>query len=202
MTPAVRRGRALGTDDVAPRCDGAAASVTGGGCADRARAASAMTIGEAAEASGISPKMIGYYERIGLVPPAARERCGYRLYGPADVDALRFVKRARDLGFPVRMIAHLLALGRDRGRSNAEVRPVAERHAKDLRRRLAELEGMLAALERLLAVCPGDGGPDCPILDSLAGGRGQQTVTAGPTPYEPDCSAPRHSGPANAVHTP
>ena len=143
-----------------------------------------MTIGEAARASGVTQKMIRYYERIGLLPPAERERRGYRLYGPEDVDALRFIGRARELGFPVRVIALLLALWRDRGRSNTEVRRLAQRHAEDLRRRLAELEGVVAVLDHLLAACPGDGRPDCPILDDLEARRNgamATTVKIGPT---------------------
>ena len=105
-----RDHRALGAEGAgATGCDTVAEGAKGEGHAELARAA-AMTIGEAAEASGVSPKMIRYYEAIGLVPPAERERCGYRRYGPEDVDALRFVGRARELGFPVRLIAHLLAL--------------------------------------------------------------------------------------------
>lgn len=131
-----------------------------------------MTISEAAEASGVSPKMIRYYETIGLIPVAPRRDSGYRLYGPENVQALRFVGRARELGFPVRTIAELLALWRDRCRSNAEVRRLAQAHADTLRRRVAELEGMVAALDHLVAECAGDGRPDCPILDDLADARG------------------------------
>jgi Cu(I)-responsive transcriptional regulator len=145
---------------------------------NRLGASGAMTIGEAAVASGVSPKMIRYYERIGLVPPAPRRGSGYRLYGPEDVRVLRFVGRARELGFPLRTVAELLALWRDRGRSNAEVRHLARRHAEDLRRHVAELEGMIAALDHLVATCAGDGRSDCPILDDLAGPRGAETADA------------------------
>lgn len=137
-----------------------------------------ITIGEAAEASGVSPKMIRYYERIGLVPSAPRRGSGYRLYGPEDVQVLRFVGRARELGFPVRTIAGLLALWRDRGRSNAEVRRLAQAQADVLRQKIAELEGMATALDHLVAGCAGDGRPDCPILDDLAGARGTGELDA------------------------
>ena len=94
-------------------------------CRPRAAApAAGMTIGEAARASGVSAKMIRHYEAIGLLPPAARKDSNYRLYGPEDVHALRFVGRARSLGFPIATIAELLALWRDRSRSNADVRRV------------------------------------------------------------------------------
>lgn len=145
-----------------------------------------MTIGEAAEAaeaaeaSGVSPKMVRYYETIGLVPPAPRRSSGYRLYGPEDVQALRFVGRARELGFPVRAIAGLLALWRDRSRGNAEVRRLAQDQADALRRRATELEGMAVALDRLIKACAGDGRPDCPILDDLAGVRGTGGAGTGP----------------------
>lgn len=119
-------------------------------CPDRGEPVRMITIGEAAEASGVSSKMIRYYERIGLMPSAPRRGSGYRLYGPEDVQVLRFVGRARELGFPVRAIAELLAL----------------------RRKIAELEGMAAALDHLVADCAGDGRPDCPILDDLADARG------------------------------
>ena len=128
-----------------------------------------MTIGEASRASGVSAKMIRHYEAIGLVPPAVRESSNYRLYGPEDVHALRFVGRARSLGFPIAIIAELLALWRDRSRSNADVRHVAQRHADELRRKMAALAEMAAALDHLVGACAGDGRPECPILDELAG---------------------------------
>ena len=137
------------------------------------------TIGEASRASGVSAKMIRHYEAIGLVPPAAREASNYRLYSPEDVHALRFVGRARSLGFPIRTIADLLALWRDRSRSNADVRRLAQRHADELRRKLAEMQGMVAALDHLVHACAGDGRPECPILDDLAKVPGLEINTAG-----------------------
>jgi Cu(I)-responsive transcriptional regulator len=158
----------------------------------------AMTIGEAAAASSVSPKMIRvspkmirYYEAIGLVSPAPRRGSGYRLYGPENVAALRFVGRARELGFPVRTIAELLVLWRNPDRSNAEVRRVAQDHADALRRRLAELEGMVAALDHLVAECAGDGRPNCPIRDGLAG---QRRRARWPTPRARDCRPPPDAG--------
>lgn len=129
-----------------------------------------VTIGEASRASGVSAKMIRHYEAIGLVPPAVRESSNYRLYGPEDVHALHFIGRARSLGFPIAIIAELLALWHDRSRSNTDVRRVAQRHADELRRKLAELQGMVAALDHLVQACAGDGRPECPILDDLTGG--------------------------------
>ena len=127
-----------------------------------------MNIGEAAAASGVSAKMIRYYERTGLLCPPPRTAAGYRVYGPSEVATLRFVGRARSLGFPTADIAALLALWRDRSRASAEVKAIALHHIADLRRRMAELQGMVGTLEHLAAHCHGDARPDCPILDELA----------------------------------
>lgn len=128
-----------------------------------------MTIGEAARASGVSAKMIRHYEAIGLIGPAARSQAGYRHYGAADVHTLRFIHRARDLGFPLDEIARLLALWRDRARPSAEVRALALRHVAALEAKAASLQAMSATLRELAARCHGDARPDCPILDELAG---------------------------------
>ncbi|MFF8798484.1 MULTISPECIES: Cu(I)-responsive transcriptional regulator [unclassified Methylobacterium] len=131
--------------------------------------ARSVTIGEAARATGVSAKMIRYYEETGLLGPAERTASGYRLYGEADLHALRFVRRARDLGFSMREIAELLGLWQDRSRASAAVKSVALGHVRDLRRRIAELEAMARTLEHLAERCCGDERPDCPILDDLAG---------------------------------
>ncbi|WP_374448562.1 Cu(I)-responsive transcriptional regulator [Stella sp.] len=128
----------------------------------------AVTIGEAAARSGVSAKMIRYYEEVGLIPPAERTAAGYRTYDAADLHALRFVRRARDLGFGVDEIAALLALWRDRSRASADVRRVAVGHIAELRRRIDELQAMVRTLEHLARHCHGDERPDCPILDDLA----------------------------------
>ncbi|MEH3118997.1 MAG: Cu(I)-responsive transcriptional regulator [Methylorubrum populi] len=128
-----------------------------------------VTIGEAARATGVSAKMIRYYEETGLLGPAGRTASGYRVYGAGDLHALRFVRRARDLGFSVREIADLLALWHDRSRASAAVKAVALDHVADLRRRIGELEAMARTLEHLAERCGGDARPDCPILDDLAG---------------------------------
>ncbi|GJD56583.1 Cu(I)-responsive transcriptional regulator [Methylobacterium dankookense] len=132
--------------------------------------AETVTIGEAARRSGVSAKMIRWYEETGLLPPATRSESGYRHYGEADLHTLRFVRRARDLGFSVEAIAELLALWHDRARPSASVKAIAEDQVADLRRRIAELEGMARTLERLADSCCGDSRPDCPILDDLAAG--------------------------------
>ena len=128
-----------------------------------------LTIGEASHQSGVSTKMIRHYEAIGLIPAVGRGTSGYRLYRADDVHNLRFIGRARSLGFPITTIAELLTLWRDGGRSNADVRRVAQRHAAALRAKMAALADMAAALDHLVGACSGDGRPECPILDDLAG---------------------------------
>src|SRR5690349_9697357 len=130
-----------------------------------------MNISQAATASGVSAKMLRHYETIGLVPKARRTSSNYRNYTDADVHTLRFIRTARDLGFSIDDIRALLALWRDRQRPSREVKRLAERHAGELRTRIAELEAMLAALDHLAKHCHGDGRPECPILDGLAGGK-------------------------------
>lgn len=128
-----------------------------------------MNIGEAAKATGVSAKMIRYYEETGLIRPAARTASGYRVYRDRDIQTLRFIRRARDLGFSMKEIEGLLALWQDRARASADVKAIALSHVADLERRIEEMRGMAATLTHLAAHCHGDGRPDCPILDDLAG---------------------------------
>jgi len=130
-----------------------------------------MKIGEISKASGVSQRMIRHYEKIGLIPPAARRDSGYRDYDERDLHTLRFIGRARDLGFPIEDIRTLLALWSDRSRSSADVKKLALSRAAELRERLAVLEGMCKTLEHLAVSCHGDDRPDCPILDELEDGR-------------------------------
>ncbi len=127
-----------------------------------------MNIGQAAKTSGVSAKMIRYYEQIGLIPEAARSNAGYRRYGATDVHTLRFIRRARDLGFSVEQIGELLALWRDRSRSSARVKAVAKSHVDGLKAKIAELQSMVRTLEHLADHCHGDERPECPILEDLA----------------------------------
>ena len=128
-----------------------------------------MTIGQAAKSSAVSAKMIRHYESIGLLPKAHRTESGYRLYDEADVHTLRFIQRARSLGFPLETIRTLLALWRNRRRSSAQVKDLAQRHTAELERKIAEMQAMVRTLKHLAQHCHGDERPDCPILDDLAG---------------------------------
>jgi MerR family copper efflux transcriptional regulator len=127
-----------------------------------------VNIGEAAARSGVPAKTIRYYEQIGLIGPAARTEGGYRAYGTADLHILRFVQRARSLGFSVQDCRQLLALYRDPHRTSIEVKAMAHKRIAELDRKLAELAAMRATLVRLAEHCHGDQRPDCPILDDLA----------------------------------
>jgi Cu(I)-responsive transcriptional regulator len=128
-----------------------------------------MKIGEASKRSGVSQRMIRHYEGIGLIPAAARRDSGYRDYDERDVHTLRFIRRARDLGFPVDEIGRLLALWHDRGRASSEVKALALSRAAELERKARELDAMRQTLEHLAANCHGDDRPDCPILADLEG---------------------------------
>ena len=127
------------------------------------------SIGQAAKASGVSTKMIRYYEDIALIRPVLRTAGNYRTYDRISIQTLRFIARARTLGFSMGEIARLLALWQEPGRSSAEVKALALRHVADLDARIVALQGMKAAVADLAAHCHGDDRPECPILDTLAG---------------------------------
>ena len=133
-----------------------------------ARSQGLHNIGEASAATGVSAKMIRHYESIGLIPPANRTFANYRLYADADLHRLRFIKRARNLGFPMKQIESLLALWNDPSRPSAEVKKLAEAHARELGERIAEMEAMQRTLLELSKHCHGNERPECPILDDLA----------------------------------
>lgn len=127
-----------------------------------------VQIGDAARLSGVSAKMVRHYEGLGLLPPVARTEGGYRLYGAADVHTLRFIKRARDLGFSMEEISELVGLWQNRRRASASVRRVAQKHADELAQRIAAMQEMQRTLKDLIHCCHGDERPECPILDELA----------------------------------
>jgi len=126
-----------------------------------------MNIGDAAKASGVSAKMIRYYEQIKLIPQSDRTTAGYRSYSSNDIHGLRFVRKSRDLGFSINEISNLLALWSDRSRKSADVKTVALGHINDLEKRISEMQQMSDVLKTLVNCCAGDERPDCPILDSL-----------------------------------
>ena len=127
-----------------------------------------MNIGTAAEASGLPAKTIRYYEEIGLVAPARRDN-GYRDYAEADVHRLRFLHRARGLGFSIDDCRHLLSLYDDKHRASADVKALARQRIGDIDAKIAELQSLRGTLSALVHACHGDERPDCPILDELAG---------------------------------
>lgn len=127
-----------------------------------------MNISDAAHGSGVSAKMIRHYESIGLITPAKRTASGYRTYEPEDLHRLRFIKRARDLGFSLEHIGQLLQLWANRRRASAKVKQIALKHIVDLKDQIARAESMVHALERLADSCHGDERETCPILDNLA----------------------------------
>ena len=128
-----------------------------------------VNIGSAAEQSGVSAKMIRYYESLGLLGKVRRTDSGYRQYSQAEVHVLRFIKRARDLGFSMGEIAELVSLWNNRRRTSASVKRIALKHADELAQRIAALQEMQRTLTHLINGCHGDSRPDCPILDNLAG---------------------------------
>ena len=127
-----------------------------------------MDIGRASQASGVSVKMIRHYEAVGLLPKVARTAANYRVYRESDVHALRFIRRARALGFSMSDIHELLGLWQNKSRSSASVKKIAGKHVDELNRKIAELKAMVDTLEHLTRHCHGDHRPDCPILDDLS----------------------------------
>ncbi len=127
-----------------------------------------FNIGEAAARSGVSAKMVRHYESLRLLPAVARTAAGYRLYSNRQVHTLRFIRRARDLGFNMAEITELLKLWHNRRRASADVKRIAIVHVEDLNRRLAAMTEMRDTLAHLAHCCQGNERPDCPILEDLA----------------------------------
>jgi Cu(I)-responsive transcriptional regulator len=130
-----------------------------------------MNIGEASKQSGVNAKMIRYYEDIGLIVPARRTAANYRIYSENDVHRLRFIRRARDLGFPIAKITELLDLWDDQRRSSHQVKALALQHIDGLRAQIRAMQEVVATLESLSQSCHGDSRAECPIIEELAGER-------------------------------
>ena len=128
-----------------------------------------MNIGQVSKASGVSQRMIRHYEKIGLIPTAARRESGYRDYSPSDVSRLKFIANARDLGFGIEEIGTLLSLWSDSSRASSEVKALALARAEELHRKAEALEAMRRSLLDLAERCHGNDRPDCPILEGLGG---------------------------------
>jgi Cu(I)-responsive transcriptional regulator len=128
-----------------------------------------VNIGMASRMSGVTPKMVRHYESLGLLPAVGRTDSGYRQYTEAEVHTLRFIKRSRELGFPMDDIAELVGLWRNRRRASANVKRIAQKHSEELGLRIEAMQAMQRSLQHLIHCCQGDERPDCPILDDLAG---------------------------------
>ncbi|MBG9389034.1 Cu(I)-responsive transcriptional regulator [Caenimonas aquaedulcis] len=128
-----------------------------------------VNIGTASQMSGVSAKMVRHYESLGLLPEVGRTEAGYRQYTEAEVHTLRFIRRARDLGFSMHDIGELASLWHNRRRASSSVRKVAQRHADELTQRIEAMQAMQRTLQHLIHCCHGDDRPDCPILDDLSG---------------------------------
>jgi len=126
------------------------------------------SIGRAAELSGITAKMIRHYESLGLLPKVTRTAGDYRVYTAAEIHTLRFIRRARGLGFSLDEIAGLLSLWRDQRRASRDVKRLALKHVAELDSKIEELQSMRNALADVAAHCHGDARPECPILDDLS----------------------------------
>ena len=146
-----------------------------------------MNIGKAFKASGVNQKMIRYYESIGLLEDVGRSANGYRTYTPNDIHTLAFIRRARHLGFSIEQIQALMTLWREKERSSAEVKAIAQGHVAALQTKIEELASMQRTLEHLVSCCAGDDRPDCPIIDDLSA---SQEAPAKPKPARRD--GPRH----------
>jgi len=151
-----------------------------------------MNIGQAAEASGVSAKMIRYYESIGLIPKTVRTESGYRVYSDRDVHTLRFIRRARDLGFSVDQISDLVSLWQDRERASKDVKRVALEHVAVLERKIVELQQMAGTLKHLARHCHGDARPDCPIIDELASEESRREPPRSESKFGPLGKKPAH----------
>ena len=137
-----------------------------------------VNIGMASRMSGVTPKMVRHYESLGLLHGVARTDSGYRQYTEAEVHTLRFIKRARELGFPMADIHELVSLWHNRRRASGNVKRIAQKHSDELGLRIEAMQAMQRTLQHLIHCCQGDERPDCPILDDLAGLRDTAALPA------------------------
>jgi Cu(I)-responsive transcriptional regulator len=137
-----------------------------------------VNIGMASRMSGVTPKMVRHYESLGLLHGVARTDSGYRQYTEAEVHTLRFIKRARELGFPMADIHELVSLWHNRRRASGNVKRIAQKHSDELGLRIEAMQAMQRTLQHLIHCCQGDERPDCPILDDLAGLRDTDALSA------------------------
>lgn len=126
-----------------------------------------MNIGELAKLSGVNAKLVRHYESIGLIPKASRTDSGYRIYTETDVQFLRFIRRARSLGFSMKEIKKLIGLWRNKARASREVKALALSHVRELERKIRDMQEMAQNLQLLARHCHGDSRPNCPIIESL-----------------------------------
>lgn len=127
-----------------------------------------ISIGEAAEKSGLPAKTIRYYEEIGLVRPM-RSANGYRAFGERQLEALTFLAQARSLGFSIEECRELLMLQANEGRASADVKRLTVAHLAQIDAKIAELQAMRRTLSEMAERCAGNDGSDCAILNELAG---------------------------------
>jgi Cu(I)-responsive transcriptional regulator len=127
-----------------------------------------MNIGDVARLSNVNSKTIRRYEELGIIPKAGRNSSGYRQYSDNDVHILKFVKRARELGFSMKDIKQLVSLWQNKSRSSSQVKSLAQKHAAELEKKLDEIQTMLSTIKDLVKHCHGDNRPDCPILEDLS----------------------------------
>lgn len=126
-----------------------------------------MNIGEVAKLSGVNAKMIRRYEEEGIIPKAKRLSSGYRSYTENDAHILRFIKRARELGFSMKDIKQLVSLWKNKSRSSSQVKSIAQKHIQLLEKKREEINAILHTLNHLVQCCHGDHRPECPILEEL-----------------------------------
>ena len=151
-----------------------------------------MNIGEAAQAAGLTPKMIRDYEALGLIPQALRTESGYRQYTKRDVGMLRFIRQARSMSFSIKQVEQLLSLWSDTQRESRDVKVLAQTQMAELDRKMTELAGMKAALEQIASSCPGDHTADCPILSKLSGSAEPVALPSQPRQRPPMIRARAH----------